>query len=62
MQRSMIDHSRKLAPGGRLKRYVAMERRPDGGLSPLMENVFRRARTRDAHAKVAQFLALARRG
>lgn len=61
MKRSIIDHAHRTRKGARLQRYAALERRPEGKLSPFFENVFRRARTRDAQAQLTQFLAIARR-
>lgn len=62
MRRSIIDHAHKTKRGARLPRFAALERRPDGQLTPFFENVFRRARTRDAQAKLTQYVAIARRG
>ena len=62
MRRSIIDHANPIRSGARLPRFAAMDRRPDGRLTPFFENVFRRARTRHTHAKLTQYLAIARRG
>lgn len=61
MQRHVIDRAKKTRRGARLKAYTGIERRASGPLSPFFENVFRRARTRDARERVTQFLAIDRR-
>ncbi|MDJ1008545.1 MAG: hypothetical protein QNJ13_12045 [Paracoccaceae bacterium] len=61
MRRSIIDHTHRSRRGARLPRFAAMDRRPEGGLTPLFENLFRRARTRDAKAKLTHYLAIARK-
>ena len=61
MRRLSFDHPRKARPGARMTRFAALDRRPEDGLTPLFERVFRRARARQTHVKLTQYLAISRR-
>lgn len=60
MRRLLLDHPKAGRQGKRLPRYAAVERRQGERLSPLFENVFRRARTRDTQAKLTKYLTIER--
>jgi hypothetical protein len=62
MQRHITDRAPKTRGGARLKAYAGIDRRDARPLPPFFENVFRRARTRRAQARVTQFVAIERRG
>lgn len=63
MGRLIVDHSSRPGKSARVERYAALERGPDGRLTPVFAALYRRMRkARPGQGRFPRYLAIARKG